>query len=80
LSGLLIEIWAYNLSDAIINNFETEVNNLTVERANDLIKKYFPVENPDILLIGQASKIQDIAKKYGRVTRTDITAAQEGRL
>jgi hypothetical protein len=32
----------------------------------------------EILLIGQASKIQDIAKKYGRVIRTEISAAQEG--
>ncbi len=80
LAGLLIEIWTYDLTDAIINNFETEVNNLTVDRANELIKKYFPTENPDILLIGQASKIQDIAKKYGRVIKTDIASAQEGRL
>ncbi|HYX39534.1 MAG TPA: pitrilysin family protein [Oligoflexus sp.] len=80
LSNLLVEMWVYNLSDVIINNFEAEVNNLTLTQANDLIKKHFPVENLDILLIGQASKIQDIAKKYGRVIKTDIVTAQEGRL
>jgi zinc protease len=80
LSNLLIEMWVYNLTNAIINNFEAEVNSLTVARANELIKKHFPTENLDILLIGQASKIQDIAKKYGRVIKTDIVTAQEGRL
>jgi predicted Zn-dependent peptidase len=80
LSNLLVEMWIYGLPDTIINNFEAEVNNLTVARANELIKKHFPTENLDILLIGQASKIQDIAKKYGRVIKTDIVSAQEGRL
>lgn len=80
LSGLLVEMWVYGLSDAIINNFEAEVNGLTVARANELIKKHFPTEKLDILMIGQASKIQDIAKKYGSVIKTDIVSAQEGRL
>jgi predicted Zn-dependent peptidase len=80
LSGFLIEMWTYKLSDSVINDFENEVNSLTLDRANELIKKYFPTENLDILLIGQASKIQDVAKKYGRVIKTDITSAQEGRL
>jgi zinc protease len=80
LSNLLIEMWIYNLPDAIINKFEDKVNALTVARANELIKKHFPTENLNILMIGQASQIQDLAKKYGKVSTTDITSAQEGRL
>jgi DNA-directed RNA polymerase len=80
LSGFLIEMWTYKLSDAVINDFEKEVNSLTLDRANELIRKYFPSENLDILLIGQAAKIQDVASKYGRVIKTDMTSAQEGRL
>lgn len=80
LSNLLVEMWVYKLSDVIINKFEAEVDSLTVARANELIKKHFPADNLDILLIGQASKIQDIAKRYGRVIKTEITTAQEGRL
>ncbi len=80
LSNLLVQMWAYDLSDAVINKFEADVNSLTIARANELIKTHFPAENMEILLIGQASKIQDIAKKYGRVIRTEIGAAQEGQL
>lgn len=80
LSNLLIQMWVYNLPDSVINGFEAEVSGLNVARANELIKKYFPAENLDILLIGQATKIQDIAGLYGKVIKTEISAAQEGRL
>jgi predicted Zn-dependent peptidase len=80
LSSLLVEMWVYKLSDLVINKFEAEVDNLTATRANELIKKHFPADKLDILLIGQASKIQDIAQRYGRVIKTDITTAQEGYL
>ncbi len=80
LGNLLVQKWAYNLPDSIINNFEADVDSINVARANELIKSHFPAENLEILLIGQASKIQDIAKKYGQLINTDINTAQEGRL
>ncbi|WP_141735822.1 M16 family metallopeptidase [Oligoflexus tunisiensis] len=80
LSNLLIEMWIYNLPDAVINDFEEKVDSLTVAKANELIKKHFPTENLNILMIGQASQIQNIATKYGTVIKTDIVSAQEGRL
>jgi zinc protease len=48
------------------------VNELTVAKANELIKKYFPEENLQFVLIGKADEIRDKIAKYGKVTEKDI--------
>lgn len=72
LSGFLTQKYIYGLDDSIINNFEKEVNELTVEKAAELIGKYFPKDNLQFVLIGKASHIRDIVAKYGEVTEKSI--------
>ncbi|MBE0572937.1 MAG: insulinase family protein [Ignavibacteriaceae bacterium] len=72
LSGFLAQKFIYGLDDSIINDFENEVNGLTVERANELIKNYFPKENLQFVLIGKADEIKDIVAKYGKVIEKSI--------
>ena len=72
LAGFLTQKFVYGLDDSIINNFENEVNGLTVERANELINKYFPKENLQFVLIGKADEIRDVVAKYGKVVEKSI--------
>ena len=72
LAGFLAQKYIYGLDDSIINSFENEVNGLTVERANELIGKYFPKENLQFVLIGKADEIRDVVVKYGKVTEKNI--------
>jgi len=72
LAGFLAQKHIYGLDDSYINDFENEVNGLTVEKANELIKKYFPKDNLQFVLIGKADEIRNIAAKYGRVTEKNI--------
>jgi predicted Zn-dependent peptidase len=72
LAGFLAQKYIYGLDDSIIDNFENEVNGLTVERANDLIKKYFPKDNLQFVMIGKAEEIRDKVAKYGKVTEKNI--------
>lgn len=72
LAGFLAQKYIYRLDDSIINSFENEVNGLTVERANELISKYFPKENLQFILIGKADEIRDVLVKYGKVTEKNI--------
>jgi len=72
LAGFLAQKYIYGLDDSIINSFENEVNGLTVERANELISKYFPKENLQFVLIGKADEIRDVVVKYGKVTEKNI--------
>jgi len=72
LAGFLTQKYIYGLDDSIINNFEDKVNELTVEKANELISKYFPKENLQFVLIGKASEIRDKVSKYGKITQKNI--------
>jgi len=72
LAGFLTKKYVYGLDDSIINNFEGKVNDLTIQKAGELIKKYFPEENLQFIMIGNADDIRDIVSKYGKVTEKNI--------
>jgi len=72
LAGFLTQKYIYGLDDSIINDFENEVNELTVKKANELINKYFPKENLQFVMIGKADEIRDKVAKYGEVTERSI--------
>jgi len=72
LASFLTQKYIYGLDDSIINNFEEEVNGLTVEKASELINKYFPKENLQFVMIGKADDIRDQVAKYGKVTEKSI--------
>ena len=46
---------------------------MTVEVANEIIKKYFPKDNLQFVLIGKADDIREIVKKYGKVIEKNIS-------
>lgn len=73
LAGLLGQMYVYGLADSYINNFEANVNSLDVERANELIKKYFPKENLQFILIGKADEIRETVKKYGTLIERSLS-------
>ncbi len=77
LASLLTEMFWYNIPDSYINDFEKNVDGLTVTRANQLISKYFPKDNFQFVVIGKSSEIKDILKKYGPVTERDIKGEVE---
>ncbi|MCZ6702523.1 MAG: pitrilysin family protein [Ignavibacteria bacterium] len=73
LANLLCLMYVYGLTDSYINDFENKVDAMTVERANRLIKRYFPKEKLQFTLIGKADEIRDVVKKYGKIIERDIT-------
>ncbi|MGD8306599.1 MAG: pitrilysin family protein, partial [Ignavibacteria bacterium] len=72
LAGLLTSMHFYGLDDSFINDFEKNVNGMTVEIAKDIVSKYFPKENLQFVLIGKADEIRDKVKKYGELTEKNI--------
>ncbi|MEI9910445.1 MAG: hypothetical protein WDO71_12725 [Bacteroidota bacterium] len=42
LAGLLTQMFWYNFDESFINNFQKSVDGLTVEKAKQIIAKYFP--------------------------------------
>ena len=72
LADLLTTMYFYGLSDSYINDFEKNVDAMTVEKANEIIAKYFPAENLQFVLIGKADEIRDKVSKYGKITEKNI--------
>lgn len=72
LADLLTTMYFYGLSDSYINDFEKNVDSMTVERAKEIVAKYFPRENLQFVLIGKADEIRDKVMKYGRVSEKSI--------
>ena len=73
LAGFLTQKYIYGIEDSYINDFEKTVDGMTVDGANEIIKKYFPKDNLQFVLIGKADDIREIAKKYGKVIEKNIS-------
>lgn len=73
LANLLTAMHYYNFDESYINNFEKQVDELSVSKANEIVRKYFPKENLQFVIIGKASEIRDIVKKYGEIIEKEIT-------
>ena len=74
LAGLLTQMFWYGFDESYINNFQANVDGLTVAKSREIIRKYFPKDNLQFVLIGKAEDIKSIAAKYGTVTEKQIKA------
>jgi predicted Zn-dependent peptidase len=72
LAGLLTEMFWYDFDESFINNFQTIVDELTISKAKEIVAKYFPKNNLQLVMVGKADDIRDIAAKYGKVTEVQI--------
>jgi zinc protease len=72
LAGLLTQMFWYNFDESFINNFEKNVDGLTLEKARSIIATYFPKDKLQFVLVGKSSEIKKIAEKYGPVTEVQI--------
>jgi zinc protease len=78
LANLLTQMFWYNLNDSYINNFQKNVDGLTVEKTKEIIAKYFPKDKLQFVLVGKSADIKKIAEKYGPVTEVEIKEEKKG--
>ena len=72
LAGLLTQMFWYGFDESFINNFQKNVDELTKDKAKQIVAKYYPKNNLQFIMIGKAEDIRKIAAKYGTVTESDI--------
>src|SRR5690606_10527097 len=72
LAGLLTQMHWYKFDESFINNFQKNVDELTLDKAKEIIKKYFPKDKLQFVMVGKSSEIKKIAEKYGPVTEVQI--------
>jgi predicted Zn-dependent peptidase len=66
------DMYLYGFDDTFINEFQAKVDGLTLQESKRLIDTYFPKDNLQFVIIGNAAKIAPIAKQYGTVKQVDI--------
>ncbi len=74
LAGLLTDMFWFKFDESYINNFQKNVDGLTLDKARQIINTYFPKDKLQFVLVGKAADIKKIAEKYGKVTEVQITA------
>ncbi|GAB4005942.1 pitrilysin family protein [Spirosoma migulaei] len=74
LSNLLTDMFSLGFDESFINNFQKNVDGLTVAKTRQIIDQYFPKNNLQFVLVGKAETIRDKVKKYGTVTEKEIKA------
>ncbi|MFT4928725.1 MAG: zinc protease [Phenylobacterium sp.] len=72
LADLLGDMFIYGFNQDFINQFEQQVNSMTIATTKQLIKQYFPKENLTFVMIGNAAAIKDDVAKYGKVRQVNI--------
>jgi len=72
LAGLMTQMFWYGFDESFINNFEKNVDGLTVEKAKAIIATYFPTNKLQFVMVGKASEIKSIVSKYGKVKEVQI--------
>ena len=64
LASLLTQLEFFGLDEAEVNSYYAKIDAMTLADANRVIKQYFPAENLVFVLIGKASEIEPVVKKY----------------
>jgi predicted Zn-dependent peptidase len=64
LAALLTEQVFYGLDEREVNSYYARIDATTMADVTRVIKQYFPLENLTFVLIGKASEIETVAKKY----------------
>ncbi len=72
LAGLLTQMFWYGFDESFINNFEKNVDGLTLPKAKEIIANYFPKDKLQFVLVGKSADIKSIVQKYGPVTEVQI--------
>lgn len=72
LANLLTQMFWYGFDESYINNFQANVDGLTVLKAKEIVMKYFPADNLQFLFVGKSADIKKIVEKYGAVTEKQI--------
>lgn len=75
LAAQLTELEFYGLDATEINDFNRQVDALTLTDANRLIKTYFPKDNYVLVLVGKRSEIEKVARKYA--TQVDFKSISD---
>jgi zinc protease len=76
LAQLLTDMFVYDFDESYINEFSKTVDELDTKKAAELVKKYFPKDKLQFVMIGKSEEFKDLLGKYGKIKIKEL--ADEG--
>lgn len=73
LCSYLINMFFYKYDEKYINQYAKNIKEITLEKVNAAISKYFPKNYFQFVVVGKAELIAPILKKYGDLSIIEIT-------
>jgi predicted Zn-dependent peptidase len=67
LAARIADLEFYGLDERDVNTYYAKIDAMTLADSQRIIKQYFPLENLVFVLVGKASQIETVAKKYASV-------------
>jgi zinc protease len=64
LAATIVQLDFYGLDESDVNNLYAKIDAMTLQDSQRIIKQYFPLDNLVFVLIGKATEIEKVAKKY----------------
>jgi predicted Zn-dependent peptidase len=64
LAAQIAQLEFYGFDEREVNDFYAKIDAMTIDDARRVIKQYFPLDDLVFVLIGKASEIESVAKKY----------------
>lgn len=74
IASALAEMELYGLGRDEVDGYFARVDAVTLDFANAVARKYYRTDNLTFVLLGNAAKIRDVAKKYGAVVEKQAKA------
>ena len=71
IANVLAEMELYGLGRDEVDQYFARIDAVTLDQANAVARKYYRTDNLTLVLLGNAAKIRDVAKKYGTVTEKE---------
>jgi len=71
IANVLAEMELYGLGRDEVDEYFSRIDAVTLDQANAVARKYYRTDNLTFVLLGNAAKIRDVAKKYGAVTEKE---------
>lgn len=74
LAALIAQLEFFGLDEAEVNSYYSKIDAMTLADARRVIKEHYPLDNLVFVLIGKASEIEPLIKKYApNVSKKSIT-------
>jgi len=74
IADIYSDLWLYDLDKSYYEDFQDKMKTVSPKQLMKMARKYFPLDDYQLVVVGKADDIKDQLAKYGPVTIVPLTA------